>query len=242
MGNTLGELLGKFSAAGDETVESDNDTAHEQLLEGDQEKTASDGGNQMADGMGSLASLFMSMTEMDKTAGVIAEELELIEDDDQLTEEDIEKIAMAEAGELVDAEDVDEEPDMMKVAAEYDAAGRIMARGFFDEYIKLASGAMDTSVADNQDTIAPSADSNPSIGRKGIPTLENNYAGTADAGVSAKVTPMNTKGGDQVHINALKESKKIKAGHLGDDPSAAALAGGGTSGFATVKDVMDSNR
>jgi hypothetical protein len=239
MGNTLGELLGKFAAASGEAVESEDENVHEQVLEDDQEKTASDGGIQMAEGMGSLAQLFMSMTEMDKTAAAIAEEPEL-EEGDELTEEDIEKIAMAEAEELVDAEEY-EEPDMMKVAAEYDAAGRIMARGFFDEYIKLASGAMDTSVSDNQNTDAPSHDKNPALGEHGLPTLATNYAGSP-AGPNHKPQPMNTKGGDQVHINALKEKKQVSAGHTGDHVSQTAESAGGSSGFATVKDIMDSNR
>ncbi len=34
----------------------------------------------------------------------------------------------------------DEEVGIEKLAAEYDAAGRIMARGFYDEFLTLASG------------------------------------------------------------------------------------------------------
>jgi len=246
MGHTLGELMGKFAAATDtDTAELDSDQIYEQALEDGQDKTASDGGNTMEDGMGSLASLYLNMTEMDKTAGVVAGVPEGYEEGEpQLTENDLEKIAEAEAVEWQQAEEGQEDPDMMKVAAEYDAAGRIMARGFFDEYAKIASGAMDTMTADNQGTESESQSATPSFGQRGLPTLSTNYAGSPQAGIKGKVTPISMAGGKEVYQGSLKPKKTRSAGDTGDDPEANAIAtgGGSPSGFATVRDVMDSNR
>ncbi len=247
MGHTLGDLMGKFAAAvesDDTPQDQDQDQVHEQILEEGHDKTAQDGGTQMHEGMGSLASLYLSMTEMDKTAAETAGIPEVSDGEPQLTEEDIEKIAEAEAQQLIEAEGgAGEEVDMTKVAEEYDAAGRIMARGFFDEYIKLAN-AMDTSVTDNQDADAPSASATPAFGNRGLPTLNTNYAGTPDAGTKQKVTAIDTSGGKEVHKNSLKPPKTRSAGDTGDDPEANAISTGGGApvGFSTVRDVMDSNR
>lgn len=239
-GNTLGELLSKFASASASTSEGEASTrnVHEQVLEGGQQKTASTGGTQMDNNMGSLAMLYMSMTEMDKTAGQSVGMPEGY-DDNQITDEDLEKIANAEAEQLLEHEATQgSEQDMMKVAAEYDAAGRIMARGFFDEYVKLAAGAMDTSTGDNQGTDAESQSSTPSFGQRGLPTLATNYAGAPQAGIKGKAVGMNTSGGKEVYKNSLKPSGSKGAGDIvGQQPDA--HAGGA---FATVRDVMDSNR
>lgn len=249
-GHTLGDLLGQFkdSLESDDATPND-DQVHEQVLDG-QEKTAADGGTPMAEGMGSLAQLYINMTEMDKTAAEAAELPLDTEGGATLTEEDIEKIASQEAAELVAAEAAEgggeaagEEPDMQKVAEEYDAAGRIMARGFFDEYIKLA-GAMDTSVADNTDTDAPSASATPAFGNRSLPNLATNYAGAKDAGTKGKAVAMDTSGGKEVYKTSLKPTKTRSAGDTGDNPEADAVSTGGGApvGFATVRDVMGSNR
>lgn len=53
---------------------------------------------------------------------------------------EIEKVAAEEAvSELFETEDNGFEDNTMKVAAEYDAAGRIMARAYFSEMLKSAS-------------------------------------------------------------------------------------------------------
>lgn len=55
------------------------------------------------------------------------------------TDEEIEKMAAQEAVEEVMQEYAPEDDDeTVKLAAEYDAAGRILARGFFDEMLKEA--------------------------------------------------------------------------------------------------------
>ena len=54
------------------------------------------------------------------------------------TDEEIEKMAAQEAVEEVIGEEYEEEDETVKLAAEYDAAGRILARGFFDEMLKEA--------------------------------------------------------------------------------------------------------
>lgn len=250
-GHTLGDLMGKFAQTIGETdadAAPNEDKVHEQVLDG-QDKTAADGGTQMNEGMGSLATLYLSMTEMDKTAAATAEIPDTSGGEPQLTEDDVEKIAAAEAQELVDAEAAEageaggDEPDMQKLAEEYDAAGRIMARGFFDEYIKLAN-AMDTSVTDNQDTDAPSASASTSFGARSLPTLATNYAGAKDAGTKGKAVAMDTSGGKEVHKTVLKVPKTRSAGDTGDDPEGNAISTGGGApvGFATVRDVMDSNR
>lgn len=54
------------------------------------------------------------------------------------TDEEIEKMAAQEAVEELIQYDPETEDETVKLAAEYDAAGRILARGFFDEMLKEA--------------------------------------------------------------------------------------------------------
>lgn len=54
------------------------------------------------------------------------------------TDEEIEKMAAYEAVEEIIQGDPEEEDETVKLASEYDAAGRILARGFFDEMMKEA--------------------------------------------------------------------------------------------------------
>ena len=84
----------------------------------------------------------------------------------------------------------------------------------------------------------------PAFGQRGLPTLETNYAGTPQAGIKGKVTPISMAGSKEVYKGSLKPSKTRSAGDTGDNPEAHAIATGGGSpaGFATVRDVMDSNR
>ena len=110
---TLKDLLDNFGLEAEEEVEkvaSDEQATLASLLEGeDIEKTASEGDENM-----SLADLFLQLQEADEEVGG----------------DMMDKVAEAAAEEDVSIE---------KVAAEYDAAGRIMARGFFDEFQKLAA-------------------------------------------------------------------------------------------------------
>lgn len=59
------------------------------------------------------------------------------------TDEEIEKVAAQEAVEEVLHGYQPEEDETIKLAAEYDAAGRILARGFFDEMMKEAQEDME---------------------------------------------------------------------------------------------------
>jgi hypothetical protein len=144
-------------------------------------------------------------------------------------------LAAAEADDIV-AQEAGDTDDFMKVAAEYDSAGRIMARGFYDEFMKL-SGAMDTDVSDNQMTESPSAASTPSLGDRGLPTVPTNFAGNEAHDGQIETAGQAPK---QVYSDVLKPNKSISAGQgTGDDPEAAAvsLGGGSPAGFATVKDL-----
>lgn len=54
------------------------------------------------------------------------------------TDEEIEKMAAQEAVEEVTQQYPQKDDETIKLASEYDAAGRILARGFFDEMLKEA--------------------------------------------------------------------------------------------------------
>jgi hypothetical protein len=146
-------------------------------------------------------------------------------------------LAGAEADEYLEQEEQYEEGDIVKVASEYDAAGRIMARGFYDEFSKLAAN-MDTSVTDNQMTESPSAASTPALGDRGLPTVPTNFAGNEAHDGQIETTGPGMK---EPYKNVLKPAKTISAGATGDDPEglATSLGGGSPAGaFATVRDLM----
>lgn len=165
---TLNDLLENFGLGneddvGGEKVASDNATEDEQalleaLLYGENEKTASEGDTQM----GSLADLYMQMTAHDE---------EYVDEHD-----DFDKIASYA---------VEEEVGVEKLAAEYDAAGRIMARGFYDEFNKLA-----------RDLEEGSQSSMAALGPRGTDwQMETNMA---DKG------PLQVKGSTTMNSDALK--------------------------------------
>jgi len=217
-----------FAVPGDAVVPDFNPVDDGQL------KTASEGNQEMR----SLTDIYMAIADNDleKQAAAAA----------HIPEENYDDVDFAKiAGDLASAEAADlaiqdehsgDGADMVKVAAEYDSAGRIMARGFYDEFMKLA-GAMDTDVSSNQMTESPSASSTPAFGDRGLPTVPTNFAGN-----EAHDGQIETAGqaGKQVYSDVLKPSKSISAGQgTGDDPEAAAvsLGGGSPAGFATVKDL-----
>jgi len=110
----LNEDVGEEKIASEQIAGDDDEQALlETLLASGEEKTASEGGTQM----GSLADLYMQIADQDSAGG----------------DDDFDKIAEA----AVEAE-VDEGASIEKLAQEYDAAGRIMARGFMDEFQKMA--------------------------------------------------------------------------------------------------------
>ena len=238
---TLGELMEKFGSAAGEGVartSSSPDAIFNAALEGGQTKTASDGGNTMKT---SLQDIYMNLSSMDmnkqaaEAAGAPQEQTAPTDDEMAYAAQ---KLAAAEAEQLA-AEGVDpanipsaEDEEILKVAADYDAAGRIMARAFYDEFSKIAASG-NTKANPNQMTESPSHAAQASLGNRKLPTVPTNFAGSEQHNQG-----MVTAGGKKVHENALEESRKINAGVTGDDPSSAAQRMGSTAGFATVRDIM----
>jgi hypothetical protein len=174
---TLGELLENFGlsedAAGEEKTAAEKTVDSEQelinLLENEgQTKTA--GETEMT----TLADLYLQMTSQDEQFAKTASH-----------EEDVlEKIAEAEAL---------EELENIKLAQEYDVAGRFIARGFWDEFDKLARELEEASEAQT-----------PALGDRGTQyQMETNYE---DKG------KIETKGGEQQHANILKGKADGPAG------------------------------
>jgi hypothetical protein len=116
-----------------------------------------------------------------------------------------------------------------KQAQELDAAGRIMARGYMDELMKLASsGLEDTHVKPNE--IEPaSADKNPAAGPRGTDfQTATNFAGTH--GKHDK--PIATAGSREVNKDVLKDGGNTTVG------SGVTMSPPALGRFATVKDMM----
>ena len=242
---TLNELMNKFASA--ETAEEQFETGGDFAPENDF-AVDNDGTTKIASGGESMHTLMdiynqISGQDMDKTAHAAAEVPyygeEYVDENQELDFAKMaEDLAGAEADDLI-AEDYPEQTDIIKVASEYDAAGRIMARGFYDEFSKLA-GNMDTDVTPNQNTENPSTASTPSLGDRGLPTVPTNYAGSPNNDQNIETAG---QGGKQVYKDVLKPAKTISAGQgTGDDPEAMAtsLGGGSPAGaFATVRDLAN---
>lgn len=240
---TLNELMEKFgsaAAAADETPETGGEFVPDHNFTLDDEGTTklASGGNEM----NSLQDIYMAITDQDsvvKEAHVVADAPYAGEE--YVGEDDVDFAKMAE--DLADAEAVEyvqdeaDSPNIVKVASEYDAAGRIMARGFYDEFHKLA-GNMDTDVSSNQMTESPSHASTPALGERGLPTVETNFAGNEAHDQKIETAGPGPK---QVYKDVLKPKKTISAGQgTGDDPEAMAtsLGSGSPAGFATVRDLQ----
>ena len=232
MPTSLSEMLASFGieSADDGGVEKTaaqvdtGDTGQEerlsQLLDG-QEKTGSDGGAPM-----SLRDLWAGMQARDedlrKEASVGTPSVEAGEPATEQPGElelDLEKMAAAEADEALAIE---------KQAAELDAAGRIMARGYMDELMKLAADAVDTHVTPN--AIEPgSADKQTAMGPRGTDfQVSANFAGTP--GKHDK--PISTSGSKEVHKDVLKDGGNTTVG------SGVTMTPPAVGRFATVKDMM----
>ena len=224
----------KFGSAAETTPTAGDTVPDENIaVEDGETKIASGGGSSMD----TLQDIYLSLGEIGM--GKEAAEAAGVPDDEDVDFAKIaEAMADAEADEVLEHATYEEESgsEIMKVAAEYDSAGRIMARGFYDEFMKLA-GNMDTDVTPNQMTESPSHASTPSLGDRGLPTVPTNFAGNeAHDGKIETAGP----GPKQVYKDTLKPSKTISAGQgTGDDPEAMAISHGGGSpaGFATVRDL-----
>lgn len=233
---TLGELMEKFGSA----AASQNDDAGDDHVPAVRQNPAVgfDGHNKTASGgdaMKSLTDIYLTLTHVDMNKE--AAQAAYAPNDDVDFAKMAEAMADAEATEYVQQDVSDDEGSIMKIAQEYDSAGRIMARGFFDEFSKLA-GALDTAAKDNQMTESESKASTPSLGNRGLPTLETNFAGSDNHD-----QPIETAGqaAKQVYLDSLAPTKSISAGTgTGDDPEAAAisLGSGSPAGFATIKDLQ----
>lgn len=230
---TLGELMEKFGSA----AASQNDDAGDNHVPAVRHNPAvgQDGHNKTASGgdMKSLTDIYMTLThvDMNKEAAAAA----AAPDDDVDFAKMAEAMADAEANEIFQQDSDDS--DIIKVAQEYDSAGRLMARGFYDEFCKLA-GALDTAVSENQMTESASKASTPALGTRGLPTLETNFAGSENHDKAMETAGSAAK---QVYLDSLAPTKSINAGTgTGDDPEAAAisLGSGSPAGFATVKDLQ----
>lgn len=238
--NTLDELMNKFASASpdDNQAGGDNVPVENFAVDDGTTKIASGG-----DSMQTLQDIYMGLAaqDMSKEAHVAAEVPSYGEEVILESNQDVDFAKMAEVLAGAEADEVieQEQPDIIKVASEYDAAGRIMARGFFDEFNKLA-GNMDTDVTPNQMTESPSAASTPSLGDRGLPTVPTNFAGN-DAH-DGKIETAG-QGGKEVYKDVLKPAKTISAGQgTSDDPEAMAtsLGGGSPAGaFATVRDLAN---
>ena len=244
---TLGELQAKFaSAATEKTASAGAPPARNHqpaATGGDTTKIASGGGSDMQ----TLQDIYLAMAGMDHekqasaAAGApITQSPPASTDDDTDFAVMAEKLAAAEADEQVAAGgdgSAEAGDDIIKIAGEYDSAGRIMARGFFDEFCKLA-GNMDTQAALNQNTESLSEAKTPALGERGLPTMETNFAGSENH--DQKIETAGTAPKD-VYKDSLAPKKTISAGQgTGDDPEAQAISMGGGSpvAFATVRDLQ----
>jgi len=235
---TLGELMEKFSSAAESQNNDDAGDTHVPAVR-QNPAVGPDGHNKTASGgdaMKSLTDIYLTLTHVDMNKE--AAQAALAPSDDVDFAKMAEAMADAEANEFVQQDETsDDEGSIMKVAQEYDSAGRIMARGFFDEFSKLA-GALDTAAKDNQMTESESKASTPSLGSRGLPTLETNFAGSDNHDQSMETAGQAAK---QVYLDSLAPTKSISAGAgTGDDPEAAAisLGSGSPAGFATIKDLQ----
>lgn len=226
--STLTDLMSKFASAAGAEPKPEPKPA-----------VASDGQTKLASGgeknMNSLQDIYLAIAGQDheKTASAAAhQQVETPANDDV----DVDFAKMAEQLADQEAQEQTESPDIVKIAAEYDSAGRIMARGFYDEFCKLAEGV--TTAPDNQTTESESAAKTPALGERGLPTLETNFAGNENHDEAIKTTGPEPK---KVYADSLAPTKTINAGQgTGDDPEAAAigLGGGSPVGFATVRDLQ----
>jgi hypothetical protein len=228
------------AAAADENPETGGEFVpdHNQVFDDEGTTKLASGGEAMQ----SLQDIYMAITDQDSVVKEAHVAAEAPYGGEYVAEEEVdfakmaESLAGAEADEYIEAEQ-GETPDIVKVASEYDAAGRIMARGFYDEFHKLA-GNMDTDVSTNQMTESPSAASTPALGDRGLPTVETNFAGNEAHDQKIETAGPGPK---QVYKDTLKPKKTISAGQgTSDDPEAMAtsLGSGSPAGFATVRDLQ----
>ena len=215
---TLEDLLSTFGIS--TNVESTEKTAAENVTTDGKDvevtRTANDGGNGM-----NLADLYLSMQGLDgHTKEASGEGSEVETTTDAGTDEQ----ALEAAAEALASQELEKEAGV-KLAAEYDAAGRIMARGFFDEVQKLA--AADTHVVPGANA-KPSAAKTEALGERGVPLMPVNDASSPKNNVGIPTAGSAPK---QVYKDVLKDGKKTSVG------SGVTMKPPVVGGFATVKDI-----
>ena len=237
---TLGDLMEKFGSA---AAPADDNSVTDDSAVIDTNPAVEDGTMKTASGgvaMNSLQEIYLALESSDSSIEKEAAQAAFAPVDEEV-EVDFAKMAAAiadvEADEVI-AEDNMGGDEIVKIASEYDAAGRIMARGFYDEFSKLA-GAMDTDVAPNTNAETPSQASTPALGDHGAVTVPTNYAGSPDHN-----QPIETAGPDpkKVYADSLKPKKTMSAGQgTEDDPEARAIAigGGAPVGFTTMRELTN---
>ena len=230
---TLGDLMEKFGSV---ATSADEVSETEDSAVSAANPAVSDGAIKTASGgevMNSLQDIYLSIAGQDSMHKEAAQAAQVPAYEEEV---DFAKmaaaIASAEADEVI-AEDIGTDDDhIMKVASEYDAAGRIMARGFYDEFSKLA-GAMDTDVTANTDAETPSLAKTPALGEHGAVTVPTNYAGSKDHNVAIETTGA---GPQDVYKDVLKVPNTIAAGAGTANPGSPM---GNVGAFATIKDLTD---
>lgn len=216
---TLEDLLSTFGIstdveAGTEKTAAENVTTDKKSDE--VIKTANDGGHGM-----NLADLYLSMQGLD---GQVKEAAAGDSETETTTENGTDEQALDAAAEALASQDLEKEAGI-KLAAEYDAAGRIMARGFFDEVQKLA--AADTHVVPGANS-KPSAAKTEALGERGVPLMPVNDASSPKNNVGIPTAGSAPK---QVYKDVLKDGKKTSVG------SGVTMSPPVVGGFATVKDI-----
>ena len=161
--------------------------------------------------------------EQEKTAA----EAEAAGGETETTDADLAPALEAAAEEVADA-DLEKQASI-KLAAEYDAAGRIMARAFYDELTKIGASLEQTHAAPNE--LEPASGSHQeAVGPRGTSyQLKVNNAGSP-----GHDQPIGTAGSRQVNKDALKD-KGAKSTTVGSGVTEQASA---TPMFATVKNLM----
>lgn len=217
---TLEDLLRTFGLS--TKVEGAEKTAAESVTTDEKSaeviKTANDGGHGM-----NLADLYLSMQEAD---GHVKEATGAASETETTNDATVDEQTLDAAAEALASQEFEKEAGI-KLAAEYDAAGRIMARGFFDEVQKLAAAGGDTHVVPGANS-KPSAAKTEALGERGVPLMPVNDASSPKNNVGI---PTSGSAPKQVYKDVLKDGKKTGVG------SGVTMSPPVVGGFATVKDI-----
>ena len=266
---TLGDLMKDYDSAAGAARGEDKTAAAASAGVGHNKTASAEEGAHSMGRTQSLQDIYLTMTDMDKTAGQGGSQ-SASADDLAVAEQVAEQIAAAEAAELESGYDktasADDEGgladnEFVKQAAELDAAGRIMARGLWDELTTKLAGDENMVVlprsefeqlmkaaaaggavydAPNTRQIPVSRAKTPALGERRLPHVPTDYSGAPQGSDPSHLPTTGAANGKDVYRDSLKPSKTVSAGMTGDDPEAAAIAlgGGSPAGFATVRHLF----